>query len=267
MRRTLRLAVVVGAFAALVHAEPATNEVSVPLTDPTRPATVSVQAVEGGIVVRGSARRDVLVRAREREQERRTPAQGGSGLRRLALPPAFVVQEAQNHVSLVVQTSRVIDLDIEVPSRTHLTLTTANNGEIVVEGVEGDLEISNPNGAITLNSVGGAIVANSVNDRVKATVVSVPTRPMAFTSLNGDVDVAFPAGMKANLKLRSDGGTVHTDFDLVPLPSPTGVTDARREGGGLRLEKSRVVYGAVNGGGPEIELRTFNGNVYVRRGQ
>lgn len=267
-RRTLSLAVLVGALAVLVRAEQAGNDVSVPLSDPARPATLNVQAVEGGIVVRGSPRRDVLVSARDRGQERRPPPESDTGLRRLTLPPAFVIQEVENHISLVVQTTdRVIDLDIQVPSRTNLKLATANNGEILVEGVEGDLEISNPNRAITLTRVGGAIVANSVNGRVKATVISVPTRPMAFTSLVGDVDVVFPASMRANLKLRSDSGTVLTDFDLVPLPAPTGVQDARREGGRLRLENNRFIYGAVNGGGPEIELRTFNGNVYARRGQ
>jgi len=266
--RTLRLAVLAGALVIPARAEQAGNDLSIPLSDPARPATLNVQAVEGGIVVRGSTRRDVLVSARERVEKRRPLAGGEAGSRRLALPPAFVVQEAQNHISLVVQTTdRVIDLDIQVPSRTNLTLATANNGEIVVDGVEGDLEISNPNGAITLTRVGGAIVANSVNNRVTATVTSVPTRPMAFTSLVGDVEVVFPASLKANLKLRSDSGAVFTDFDLVPLPSPAGAQDARREGGRLRLENSRSIYGAVGGGGPEIQLRTFNGNVHVRRGQ
>jgi hypothetical protein len=268
IRRALRLAVLVGALVVLVRAEQVANDVSVPLSDPARPATLRVQAVEGGIVVRGLTRRDVLVSARERGQQQRTHTQSETGLRRLALPPAFVIQEAQNHISLVVQTTdRVVDLDIQVPSRTNLTLATANNGEIVVDGVEGDLEISNPNGPITLTRVAGAIVANSVNDRVKATVISVATRPMAFTSLVGDIEVAFPASMKANLKLRSDSGQVFTEFDLAPLPSPTSVQDGRREGGRLRLENNRFIYGAVNGGGPEIELRTFSGNVYVRRGQ
>jgi hypothetical protein len=29
---------------------------------------------------------------------------------------------------------------------------------------------------------------------------------------------------------------------------------------------SRSINGTINGGGPEIELRTFNSNVYVRKG-
>jgi hypothetical protein len=267
IRRIVCLTLLAGALTLVVRAEQSANHVSVPLSDPARPATLKVQAVEGSIMVRGAARQDVLVNARERGQEPRNQSGSGTGLRRLPLPPALAIEEAGNQISLVVQTTdRVIDLDIQVPSRTNLKLATANNGEIVVEGVEGDLEIINANGAITLTRVGGAIVANSVNDRVKATVTSVSTRPMAFTSLVGDVDVTLPASLKANLKLRSDHGTVLTDFDVTPLQPPTSVQDPRREGGRLRIENNRFIYGAVNGGGPEIELRTFNGNVFVRRG-
>ena len=41
---------------------------------------------------------------------------------------------------------------------------------------------------------------------------------MAFTSLNGIVDVTLPASVKANVKLRSDQGDVFTDFDIQLTP-------------------------------------------------
>jgi hypothetical protein len=27
----------------------------------------------------------------------------------------------------------------------------------------------------------------------------------------------------------------------------------------------RSIYGTINGGGPDFELRTFNGNIYLRK--
>lgn len=256
-------------MAAVAQAQQSADQVIVPLSDPSRPATLRVQAVEGGITVRGSNRRDVVVIARERGPHQRREGGAGTGPRQLAQPPAFTVEEARNVIAITVQTTdRVVDLEIQVPSHTGMRLACANNGEVVVEGVEGDLEISNPNGPITLNGVGGSIVANSVNDQVKATVTSFAMqKPMAFTSLNGHVDVTFPASLKANLKLQSDQGQVFSDFDMSPLARPTAAADARRENGRLRIEVKPSIYGAVNGGGPEIELRTFAGNVYVRRAQ
>jgi hypothetical protein len=267
--RTACLTAFIGGFAAIV-AQQSADQVTVPLTDPARPANLNLQLVEGTITVRGSNRRDVLVIARARGQHQRNESGSGAGLRQLAQPPAFTVTEERNGILFVLHTpERVIDFEIQVPNRSNLKLgTTAINSGIVVEGVEGELEINNPNGPITLNRVGGSIVANSVDGHVRATITSVSMqRPMALASFNRDVDVTFPASLKANLRLRSDQGKVLTDFDVTPLQQPTSVDDTRREGGRVRIEVNRFIYGAVNGGGPEIDLRTFNGNVYVRRGQ
>jgi hypothetical protein len=60
-------------------------------------------------------------------------------------------------------------------------------------------------------------------------------------------------------------GNVYTDFDLQLKPSQTASPQRGRDGT-TRLEVNRDIYGAANGGGPEIELRTFNGNIYLRKG-
>jgi len=81
------------------------------------------------------------------------------------------------------------------------------------------------------------------------------------------VDVTLPAAVKGNLKLRSDNGEVFTDFDLKASPqSAATVEDTRRSGGRYRIEVNKAIYGAVNGGGADFDIRTFNGNIYVRKG-
>jgi DUF4097 and DUF4098 domain-containing protein YvlB len=89
---------------------------------------------------------------------------------------------------------------------------------------------------------------------------------MAFTSLNGNVDVTLPSSVKATFKLRSDMGDVFTDFDLQLQAQTTPVPNSRRENGQFRIEVNRSISGTANGGGAEIELRTFNGSVYLRKG-
>ncbi len=164
--------------------------------------------------------------------------------------------------------NRLVSFEIQVPKRTSLKLSTVNGGNIEVDGVDGELELSNVNGSIELKHVGGSVVAHTVNGKVLATVDRVSAeKPMAFTSLNGAVDVTFPPTIKCNMKLRSDNGSVFTDFDVATLPQPAPqVEDTRREGGRYRIDMNRGIYGSLNGGGPDIELRTFNGNVYVRKG-
>jgi len=242
----------------------------VPLSDPARPGKIEIKLLSGGITVRGENRRDVQVMMRAD-----APGRGGTdrpapaGMRRLTQVPGFTISEERNEIKIESSSMRGGDgsLEVRVPLRTNLELGSVNGGTITVENVEGELEISNVNGAVSLVNVAGAVVANSVNGGVTATMSRVMAdKAMAFTSLNGKVDVTLPATIKANLKMRSDQGDIFTDFDVqvrqgVPAPG------ASRSNGRYRVEVNRAIYGSVNGGGPEIELRTFNGTVYLRKGQ
>jgi hypothetical protein len=149
------------------------------------------------------------------------------------------------------------------------SIDALNSGSVTVENVEGDLEIENLNGPVTLTSIAGSVVADATNGAIKATMTRLnAAKAMAFTSLNGVIDVTLPAAARANLKLRSDMGDVYTDFDiqLGAIPPPPA-RENRRGGGGTRIEVNKSVTGTINGGGPEIELRSHNGSVYLRRGQ
>jgi hypothetical protein len=241
------------------------------LSDPTRAGEVRVSLIFGSIVVRGKDVKDVTVVVRSR-QDGANPSDPpeAAGLHRLPQQPSLTIEEQDNIVSISPQgaPTRPVDLSIEVPVRTRLKLSTVNEGDIGVQGVDSDLEIGNVNGSITLTGVGGSVLAHTVNGKITARLVRVtPQKAMSFTSLNGSVDVTFPPSIGANLKLRTDKGSVFTDFDLRMLPQPSAVVeDTRQSGGRYRIEVNHVVYGAVNGGGPDIELRTFNGNIYVRKG-
>jgi DUF4097 and DUF4098 domain-containing protein YvlB len=160
-----------------------------------------------------------------------------------------------------------VDFTIEVPARTNLNLSTLNDGPIVVENVEGDIEVNNQNESVTLTNVAGSVVANAHNGRVKVVMTRVAAeKAMAFTSFNGHVDVTLPASAKANLKMRSDMGEIFTDFEVQVRPA-TAPQATRRGDGGFRVDVNQSIQGSVNGGGPEFELRTYNGNIYLRKGQ
>jgi hypothetical protein len=246
----------------------------VSFSDPSRPGTLVVHIIMGGITIKGADVKEVTIDSHTQETfHRPIPSDSeeeSRGLRRLLQGTSITVEERENRMTIESPVvTRPADLEIQVPRRTNLQLSSVNDGNIIVEGVDGELEVSNVNGSITLTNVGGSVVAHTVNGRVVAKLMRVtPQKSMAFTSLNGAVDVSLPATAKANLKLRSDNGSIFTDFDLRVLPDTTSSVseDARGEGGRFKIEVNKAVYGSVNGGGPEIEARTFNGNVYVRKG-
>ena len=242
----------------------------VPFSDPSRMGTVDVHLLSGSITVRGENRRDVAVVVRSgspgRPQvERAAPP----GMRRLTQTPNFTINEERNEIKIESASMARGEgaVEVRVPLKTNLKLGSVNGGTVTVENVEGDLEIENVNGPVLMTNVAGSVVANSVNGGVTARLTRVTAdKAMAFTSFNGKVDVTLPPSLKANLKMRSDQGDVFTDFD-VQLRQGGEKPNATRTDGRYRVEVNRSIYGSVNGGGPEIELRTFNGSVYLRKGQ
>jgi hypothetical protein len=264
---------VVTAGAVLTHAQSPADGVTIPLSDPARPATVSVDMITGSITVRGSDRKDVLLTSRSRDNGNGSRDRGrgrttsdSQGLRQLTQVGGFEATENNNRISIESSSpNRSVDIEVQVPRRTNLKLQTINNGFITIEGVEGEIEAENTNGPVTLTNVAGSVVANTLNGALKATVTRLTAdKAMAFTSFNGNVDVTLPPTTKANLKMRSDNGDIYTDFDVQMRPLPAPTTTARR-GGGVQIEVNSAIYGSINGGGPEFELRTFNGNIYVRK--
>jgi hypothetical protein len=257
------------AAAAQQGTSPGMDRVTAPFSDPDRPGTLKVRLLDGSVNIKGTNRRDVLFIANSQGARealrRRQQAEAPPGMRRLTPPAGFAVEERDNEMSVGSSFNRHVDLEIEVPLKTNLQVSIVNGDGIRVDGVESEMEINTVDGAITLVNVGGSIVAHAVDGRITATIVRAAAQaPMAFTSLNGDIDVTLPAAVKANLRLRSDQGDVFTDFDV----QVTGGTDAnrtQRSGRTLRIDFNRSIVGTVNGGGPDFELRTLDGNVYVRK--
>jgi hypothetical protein len=242
----------------------------VPFSDPSRVGKVEAELLSGSITVRGEERRDVAIVIRSGASGR-APADRPAppGMRRLTQMPGFTISEERNEIKIESSSMRngAGGLELRVPLRTNLKLGSVNGGTITVENVEGELEIENVNGSVSLTNVAGAVVANSVNGAVTARLTRVTAdKAMAFTSFNGKVDVTLPPSIKANLKMRSDQGEIFTDFDIALRPGGDKPSTTRTNGR-FRLEVNRAIYGSVNGGGPEIELRTFNGSVYLRKGQ
>ncbi len=273
-RRIVTYAVWLALPATAFSQTPVTDHIMVPFSDPSRPGTVKVNLISGSVAVKGYAGKEVIVdtKARDEEQGQRRaqpPGPEAAGMKRLTNPSAgLTVEEESNVISIVPgPPMRPVDITIQVPSRTTLRLKTIT-GEIKVDQVQGEFEVSNINGGVTMTQVSGSVVAHALNGLVKVVLAAVEAnKPMSFSSLNGNIDVTFPPDLKANLSMKSDNGEIYTDFDI-KIDSKAAqpvVEDERGKGGKYRIKMDRTTRGTINGGGPEIQFKTFNGNIYIRK--
>ncbi len=250
----------------VVSAQTGNDHVTVNLTDPARPVALRVSLLAGSITVKGGPGKDVVVDAKARGHE---SPRAENGMKRIPMnATGLTVEEENNQVDVKTEMlQRAVDLTITVPRRTSVMARTVNDGDIVVSDVEGEIDVNDVNGAITLKNVAGSAVAHAVNGHVVATFTRIDPKPMAFSSLNGNIDITFPPDLKANVSFQSDQGEVLSDFDVqLQATPPKPITDESRGNGKVyRVRTEKSVHGTINGGGPEMQFKTFNGNIYVRK--
>jgi len=247
-----------------------TEEIVVPLTRPNDTGTLEVNLMSGAIRVTGTKTKEVIIKATLVEREsKRKPKEEVGGLKRIANTGlGLTVTEQNNNIEVSSEAmNRIVNLEIQVPQNFNLKLSSINHGDLVVRNVNGNFELDNVNGGITLENVSGNAVANTTNGPVKANFLKWDNKsPMAFSTLNGDVDITLPAGSKFNAKLNSDRGEVYTDFDLARDAKQAPAKSAGRTDGGVyRVSIAEFITGKANGGGAEIMVKNMNGNIYLRK--
>jgi len=253
--------------AAWTQAQVAGDRVTVPFSDPARAGVVKASVLNGSITVKAYEGKDVVVEAHLRERENR----GANSMKRIPMTSTgLTVEEEDNRISVGTDShQRTIDLTVSVPTNTSLILRSVNDGDIEVTGVNGEIDVNNINGEVTLKNVAGNVVAHALNGKVLVTFTSINGKPMAFSSMNGDIDVTFPATLKANVNLTSNQGDVYSDFDVVMQATAPKqiVEDGRGKGGKYRVKIDKTVRGTINGGGPDIQFKNFNGDIFIRKAQ
>lgn len=280
MKNLLGLALV---CAAALTAQDGVQRAHVPLSDPARPPRIHAHLMTGSIIVHGgNDAKEVLVEARERrhgesdrdserESERESRPSRAGGMKRLDLPGSagLEVEEDNNLINIKTASwNHPVDLVITVPRRSSLQLKCMNDGDIRVDQVDGEIEADNLNGKVTLQDVSGSVLAHSLNGTVLVTLNRVDGfKPMSFSTLNGDIDVTLPENFKANVRMKTDNGDIYSDFDV--KVNPTTPVDAseqtQKENGKYHLKFDRAVRGTINGGGPDIQFTSFNGQIYIRK--
>lgn len=241
----------------------------VPLSDPSRPAVLEVALFSGDIEIEAYDGNEIIIVADAplRDSRGEEPVRP-DGLRRIqSSSVGLTVEEGDNKVSVRMDFSpKNVDLEVRVPRRTSVHANLVNGGDIEITGLNGEHELQNVNGDVVATDIAGSAVLNSTNGDVRATFTSV-TRDstMSFTSFNGDVDVSLPANLSADLLVTSQQGDVYTDFEFEERQDPGAVQRNVDAGGRRQVRLQRENRYLIGGGGGVIQLRTFNGDIMIRK--
>ena len=243
------------------------------LQNPARPATVKVSVVSGNLVVTGYDEKEILVETAVSGHPPSRKEQARDGERNSSAsdfrPSGLSVKEQDNVVSIsLLPTAPPMDLWVYVPRSARLKLNNLASGELRVERVAGETEATIVNGSMFLTDVSGAVVAHAVNGRINVDCASiVPDKPMALSSVNGNIQIALPASGKAQVKLETLTGRIACDFEIQKLRTgrPSSVNEVSPGESPLPGLPGKTMAGALNGGGPPITVKTINGSIEIKK--
>lgn len=261
--RTLAL-LAAAALCASVHAQDRpVQTVNVPLSRPGEPIQLDADLLSGEIHVIGEDRDDVLFEIAAGSSGRRIITPSGSQ----TVPGGALdieIEERDNRVKLDSdwRSSEVV-ITARIPRQARLKLDTVHSGVITVRDVEGDLELENVHGPITATGIRGTVIAESVHGDIQVEILAAAAdKPMALTSMHGNLELRLPPGHGAELHIMSQTEEIRTDFEVEIRPTEPRIS-RRGNGGRFVVEMDHEIVAVINGGGPEIKLETRYGDVSI----
>jgi len=126
-----------------------------------------------------------------------------------------------------------------------------SGGSIRIGRAKGEVDAYTSGGGIRAEEVAGAIKARTSGGSITASISGQPSSASRLTTSGGSVTVYLAEDIKADVDAHTSGGGVHTDFPVT-----------------VQGEVSRTSLRAkINGGGPELYLRTSGGSIHIRKMQ
>ncbi len=195
------------------------------------------------------------------------------------VPRVWVKVRVPEKYSIEVQTGGG---SIEIDELGGTAVVKTNGGRIELDGAEGPVELTTSGGSIHADDVrgdlsartsGGEIKISDVTGRVEAHTSGGTIQihdiggPVLARTSGGNISVRFSAAPEGDLE--TSGGSIEAEFDA----GSRLTLEAETSGGRVRLEddleitgtiSTNRVKGSINGGGPNLRLKTSGGNVRVR---
>jgi DUF4097 and DUF4098 domain-containing protein YvlB len=140
------------------------------------------------------------------------------------------------------------EFEIRVPRQTDLDVT-AFSSPVTVEDVAGRHEVHTFSGNVQLTNVSGPVRAKTFSGGIRLdTPAWQPDHDLELDTFSGNVDVRLPAQAAADVRFESFSGDISSDIPLT-----------------VRRQSRRSLHATLNGGGGDVRVKTFSGDVRLAR--
>lgn len=142
-----------------------------------------------------------------------------------------------------------VEFTIRLPKGVRIDASTVNGGVQIV-GAQAAASASTIDGAVSVETSRGPVHGTTINGNVRAVIRgSQDSGAVHLTTVNGGITLELPAEADATIEARTLNGSIDSDFPLEVSGKFVG----------------HHASGAIGHGGREIELRSVNGEIRLRK--
>ena len=121
-----------------------------------------------------------------------------------------------------------------------------SGGSISLENVQGDVDIKTSGGSLDLDNIIGKIDAKTSGGSIKLKLPTNPTKDSKLKTSGGSITAYLAKDVAVNLSAKTSAGRASSEFAV-----------------NGKITK-RSIKGTINGGGPELILKTSGGSVRIK---
>lgn len=125
------------------------------------------------------------------------------------------------------------------------------SGTVKADSVKGSVEADTVSGNVLLTNITGAetVKGSTTSGRVVYEGDIASSGYYSLTSHSGRVEFTVPAGAAFDVNAKTFSGSIDTEFEITVRG---------------KIDK-KSLSGSINGGGAEVELKAFSGNIYLKK--
>ncbi len=160
-----------------------------------------------------------------------------------------------------------VSLDVTLPNRTDLELTTHNgsiiitnitgrlngtthNGKVIAEQISGTAELRTHNGSVICREVSGDTQLKTHNGNVKLyySQAAPSVCNISLITYNGSIDLTTPSNFSGKVDASTHNGSIRTDLPITVVG---------------KVSKSKLT-GTIGAGQGKLHLETHNGSIRIK---
>lgn len=289
MKHFIKLTLILILLAKGAAAQTIEKNYSLELTSPDQPVVLDISLYYGSATVIGyegktveiTAKLQPLTDAQKKNQKRwghnnrqhyqgngktKKPMRSTEGLKPVQNVAFNLEIEEHNNVVEIDSgpSNHTLNLLVKVPNTASMELEIYDGEKVEISNILGSVEVETWRGEIIANNISGPVVAETHNSDIVVDFSAYNDQsPSSFTSHNGDIDLTFESSAVATIQIQNYQGEVLSGLDVAFEPIDKLNEDKR--GNKKKIKIGAQLEGKLNGGGQQITLNTYGGNVYLRK--